>query len=405
MKPGWTAAALGDVVRFQSGGTPSRNHEGYWHGDLPWITGADISPNGAITPRAHVTNSALSDSAARMVPAGTLLLVTRTAVGKNAVTTFPLAFSQDITAITPSSHVDIGYLSRFLSSHAPQLASAARGATIKGVTREVVSGIRIPLPPLDEQRRIAAALDYVDTLHAMRLESTRLLDAMPRALFEELFVRGTMLSWPRTTVAEVASSAKSSIRTGPFGSQLLKEEFVDSGIPVLGIDNVVTNAFRWGDRRFIKPDKYRELERYTVHPGDVLITIMGTVGRCAIVPDDIPTAINTKHLCCITLDQDRCLPEFLRASFLWHPDSLHYLNATKKGAIMAGLNMGIIKSLPLTLPPIWLQKEFARRLDAVESVRSWTDGHLAELDALFTSLQARAFAGELDVDNVRLPPA
>ena len=253
----------------------------------------------------------------------------------------------------------------------------------------------VPLPPLPEQRRIAAVLDKADDLRAKRRAALAELDTLTQSIFLDLFGDPKSSSWAMATVADIVDEAEGGIRTGPFGSQLLHSEFSNTGVAVLGIDNAVANEFRWNERRFISESKYRQLKRYTVRPGDVLITIMGTCGRCAVVPDDIPIAINTKHLCCITLNQTKCLPLFLHAYFLQHPIARKYLNQTAKGAIMSGLNMGIIKQMPVPLPPLELQHDFTRRVTAIKALKSKHRTALAELDALFASLQHRAFSGQL----------
>lgn len=262
------------------------------------------------------------------------------------------------------------------------------------VPENYLAKLQIPLPPLTEQHLIAAVLDKADELRAKRRAALTELDTLTKSIFLEVFGDPATKGWVMTTIAGVMNETDGGIRTGPFGSQLLHSEFTDHGVAVLGIDNAVTNEFRWGERRFIREAKYRQLKRYTVRPGDVLITIMGTCGRCAIVPDDIPPAINTKHLCCITLDPAKCLPIFLHAYFLRHPIALKYLNQTAKGAIMSGLNMGLIKGMPVPLPPLPLQQDFARHVAAIEELKAKQRTALAELDALFASLQHRAFRGE-----------
>ena len=157
-----------------------------------------------------------------------------------------------------------------------------------------VARLQIPIPPLAEQKRIARILDAADALRAKRREALAQLDTLLQSTFLDMFGDPARSGWPMLTVEAVASNQSGAIRTGPFGSQLLHSEFVDAGIRVLGIDNAVANEFREGEPRFITARKYEQLRRYTVRPRDVLITIMGTCGRCAVVPNDICTAINTK---------------------------------------------------------------------------------------------------------------
>ncbi|WP_280439831.1 restriction endonuclease subunit S [Nocardia cyriacigeorgica] len=310
--------------------------------------------------------------------------------------------STDILPIEPSPAIDRNYLCHFLSQ--PSMISKANaratGVNLPRINPAELGKFTLPVPPIAVQRRIAEVLDHVDALREKRRKSIALLDELAQSIFLDMFGAESS-DWPVTPVENLAAPRKNSIRTGPFGSQLLHEEFVEDGVAVLGIDNAVANEFRWSRRRFITEAKYRQLERYTVSPGDVLITIMGTCGRCAVVPDDIPKAINTKHLCCITLDRSKCIPEYLHSYFLQHPAAQRYLRQKAKGAIMSGLNMGIIKSLPVTIPPLQLQMRYAEQVRSVRESRATAERHLAHLDTLFSSLQSRAFRGELWQDDLK----
>ncbi|MGJ0385677.1 restriction endonuclease subunit S [Paenarthrobacter nicotinovorans] len=295
-----------------------------------------------------------------------------------------------------SKLIDSNYLFHWVKSPAFvfDMVSKSTGASYPAVSDKIVRESLVPLPIVDEQRRIAAILDKADELRAKRRQAIAHLDALTQSIFHSMFGSPSPTS-AELAIEDLAASPKGAIRTGPFGSQLLTSEFTDDGVAVLGIDNAVTNTFAWAQRRYISEEKYDQLRRYRVWPGDLLITIMGTLGRCAVVPRDVPKAINTKHLCCITLNRDLVVPEWLHAYFLQSETARSYLRQTTKGAIMGGLNMGIIKNMPVSVPPLALQQTFANRVAAVERLKETHRKHLAELDALFASLQSRAFKGEL----------
>lgn len=355
----------------------------------PLIAGAGDFSNGAPVPNKFTTE------ASKLSAYGDIILGIRASIGNKVWSDSVYCLGRGVAGLQPKPMLDSNYLWHWLTHATPALAVKGKGATFKQVNRQDIGEMSIALPSLDEQRRIAAILDQAYALRTKRRETLVRLEDLTQSIFLDMFSPPEVQGWPTATVQEIADAKKGSIRTGPFGSQLLHSEFVDEGIAVLGIDNAVANEFRWGERRYIDEMKYRVLSRYRVYPGDVLITIMGTCGRCAVVPDGIPLAINTKHLCCITTDPRECLPEFLHASFLWQPVSRSYLERAAKGAIMAGLNMGIIKGMPLVLPPITVQQEFVERVAAVEAAKLTSGASASQLDDLFSSLQARAFSGQL----------
>lgn len=405
--PGWHLVTVADVAEVQ-GGIQKQQSRRPIRNKYPFLRVANVGRGRLDLQEVHEVELFEGEFERLALQSGDLLVVEGNGspdqIGRSAM------WSGEITNCVHQNHLirlrpKSSLIPRFLellwnspitAGQLRQVSNSTSGLHTLSTTK--IKAINLAIPSLDEQRQIVAVLDRAELLREKRRKAVALLDDLVRSIFLDMFGDPDQ-SWPRATVENVARDTKGAIRTGPFGSQLLHDEFVDSGVSVLGIDNAVANEFQWRGRRFITEEKYKKLVRYTVYPDDVLITIMGTCGRCAIVPDDIPAAINTKHLCCITLDQSRCLPEFLHSHFLMHPDARRYLSQTTKGAIMDGLNTAIVKGLPITLPPIDLQQAFVDRIRAARAAKVTHTAHLAELDALFASLQRRAFRGELWVDS------
>jgi len=267
----------------------------------------------------------------------------------------------------------------------------------KRVPASFLKELEIPLPPPAEQRRIAAILDKADAIRRKHEQALACIEEAIQSTF--IHVVGPRAPgygvWREKSFDFLVAPGSAAMRTGPFGSDLLHSEFVDSGVAVLGIDNAVQNKFAWAERRYITEAKYDKLKRYTVHPGDVIVTIMGTTGRSAVIPQDIPLAITTKHLATITLDRRKAEPEVISNALHRHPYILRQIAKENKGAIMAGLNLGIIKALRIPLPPIEVQRQFVTELERLRCLERKVVDAQRTADVLFGSLSQRAFRGEL----------
>lgn len=263
------------------------------------------------------------------------------------------------------------------------------GATIPHIYFRDYKNEEFNIEPVERQSEIVSVLRKLETVISTRQKQLQKLDDLVKARFVEMFVATDAASdWPYCTIADVSND----MRTGPFGSALHHDEFIDSGVFVLGIDNAVENKFSYNRMRYITAEKYQELKRYTVYPGDVIITIMGTVGRSAVIPADMPKAINTKHLACITPNAKMVNAQFLSCAFQVHPDIRAQLQKQCKGAIMDGLNLTIIKGLSFHIPPINLQDRFVGFYEQVDKSKAAVQKALDETQLLFDSLMQQYLA-------------
>ncbi len=274
----------------------------------------------------------------------------------------PFATSTDcIVAITKHEDLNAKYVYYYLFGNIHLLERGFKGAGLKHISKKYIENLDIPILPSETQNKIVSALDKASSLLDKREKSIELLDELLKSTFLKMFGQQNQSfeNWEEVEVQALAKSEKGSMRTGPFGSSLKHEEFEEEGeVAVLGIDNAVDNVFKWGKKRFLTLEKYESFKQYTVYPRDVIITIMGTIGRSAVIPDNIGKAINTKHLAALSLDETKCNPYYLAYSIHSNPFVAYQMKAKSRGAIMDGLNLGLIKRLKLKAAPINLQNQF-----------------------------------------------
>jgi type I restriction enzyme S subunit len=398
--------SLREVITFMGGGTPSKEVVQYWNGDIPWATVKDFTSTWLSATQDFITTEGLKNSSANLIPKGHVIIPTRMSLGKAAINTIDLAINQDLRALIPKVPLDSRYLLFAILSLKEEIIKKGSGATVKGITQEELYNLKIFFPPLDDQIRIAHLLDKVEALIAQCKAQLERLDELLKSVFLEMFgpANPNYIDWPLVEIQDLAAKHKGAMRTGPFGSNLLHEEFTQEGdVAVLGIDNIAQNYFSWDKRRFITYEKYRKLESYRVFPGDVVVTIMGTIGRSAVIPENIPLAINTKHLAAITLNYKLANPVFLSYSIHSSPYILNQFMNKNRGAIMNGLNLGIIKKIKIRRPPIEQQDYFASIWKGIDDVKACFQRDLADLETLYKALSQKAFSGELDLSRIPLP--
>jgi type I restriction enzyme, S subunit len=215
--------------------------------------------------------------------------------------------------------------------------------------------------------------------------------------------------WCWATVEQLASHQPRSIQSGPFGSNLRHSEFQASGRLVLGIDNVQDGYFSMGANHRISEGKYIELSKYGARPGDVLITVMATVGRCCVVPSDLEPAIITKHVYRITCDRELVDPRYLHLTLWGAPAVRSQIFGEVIGQTRPGLNGSILKRIAIPLPP---RLEQERIVAVVHATISQVDRAVADVaDAATRAERLRqgilkwAFAGKLVDQDTNDEPA
>lgn len=364
--------------------------------ETPYIGLEHIERGGRILPHPQVGDIDLKSSKFYFFPGHILYGKLRPNLGKISRPDFAGICSTDILPLRPHAELDRGYLAHYLSQ--PEMiryaTSRTTGVNLPRLSPSSLAKFPIPLPPLGEQRRIAAILDQADAIRAKRRQEVNLLSVLPQTIYQKMFGgfkdSTEIAHLPLKEVISAIDSGKSPIceprpSVGP-----------EPGI--LKVSAVTTGTFSEAENKAFLGD-FSLIADHQVCPGDVLMTRKNTrnlVGAVAVVPQIhsklfLPDLIFRLHL-----DKDRVSALYFQ-TMMMSPEIRYKVQSLAGGSAgsMPNISKGRLRDLVVPIPPVQAQHEYASKIAHVSEQRKRVERALDRDDELFASLQSRAFRGEL----------
>lgn len=384
---------LGEICDFQSGGTPSKNNQKFFDGDIPWITtvalkGLGIDGSDAVN---WITEEAIKQSAAKIVPANSIMIGTRVGVGKVAINLVDMSTSQDIVSLIGIDETRWckEYLCKCLIGKSQYLNSQARGATIKGIKIDTLANLKIPEISIEKQYEVSRIIDKTRIIIEQRKQELMNLNELMKARFVEMF--GDMYlnskGWPEAKLESMADVVSGITK----GRKTKAEDLTE--VPYMAVSNVKDGYIDWTTVKTIEATQ-QEIEQYRLLADDVLMTESGDpdkVGRGAIIKEPLENCIHQNHIFRVRLDESMILPEFF-AEYLQHQRSKRYfLGCAKQTTGIASINMTQLRALPVLMPPLSKQEEFVLFKAQVNKSKVAVQKALDETQLLFDSLMQEYF--------------
>ena len=384
---------LEDFCKTGSGTTPSRSKmELYYNGTIPWVKSGELREGVIFSTEEHVTEAALNDTSLRFVPKGALLVALYGAtIGRIAQLGIEATTNQAVCHVIPDSKKCFDrYLFHALINCVPYWLSLSAGGAQPNISQKIIKETEIPLPPLSEQRRLAAILDEADAIRKARTESLRLLDELVKSTFLDMFgdPNKNIHDFPVGTIRDLASEVK-------YGSS---QKAGDSGQwPILRMNNITYDGnWDFSDLKYVDLSE-QDVPKYTVSQGDILFNRTNSkelVGKTAVFPAHRQPMAFAGYLVRLRTNQ-KAIPEYV-GSFLNSSYGKSILRHMCKSIIgMANINAQELQNIMILIPPLPLQQKFANYVAEVGCQREATQTSLAESETLFASLSQRAFRGEL----------
>ncbi len=423
----WNASKLKWLADIYAGGTPSTNIEEYWeNGSVPWLNSGTVNQKRITIPSNYITEQAVANSSTKWVPKGSLLMALagqgRTK-GIVAILEIDATCNQSMAAIVPDlNEIDNEFLFFWLDSNYYRIRGLAGTELRDGLNLEIVGDIQCPIPPIDEQIKIAKYLNHqstiIDQLIQQKEKLIDLLKEKRQAVINEAVTKGlnpiarmkdsgiewlgeVPEEWELRNLEIVAKKNRYSITGGPFGSDLKNEEYTEQGVRIIQLQNIGVGEFRDEYKIYTSEDKADYLFSSNIYPGEIVIAKMADpVARACIVPNTANRFIMASDGIRLEVDNEKCNTKYIEYSI--NSKYFNYqaeLNSTGTTRLRIGLTT--LKKLKLLLPDLKEQNRI------VEYLESYNEYFLETTEKLFIQIEklkeyrqsiiSEAVTGKIDV--------
>lgn len=408
---GWTAESFGDMcIRVQDSASPIPNGQRFYLGLEHLASGFPV-----LVGRGSESEVRSGKTAFRK--GDVLFGKLRPYLRKSALVSEDGICSTDILVFRASDKSLAEFLC--LLTHSDEFVGHAK-ATTSGVQHPRTSWaslreFKLHVPPLAEQRKIAAVLGLVQRAIEQQERLIAVTTELKKTLLHQLFTQGLRgepqkqteigpvpESWEAATLGELAGKPDGSLQTGPFGSQLHKHDYLSEGVGVVNPTHLWDNQINHKDVPRVSPKTAARLERHRLEVGDILFARRGEIGRHGMV-----TEKEDGWLCgtgCFLARVRRKDIDNRFLSYLFSTSGcIAWLNSHAAGAIMPNLNNTVLRTMPVFFPKLEFQTEIANCLDATEQKMAIHQRKLAALAALFRTLLYHLMTAQLRVHDLDLP--
>ena len=291
--------------------------------------------------------------------------------------------------IIPNEGVSVEYLAYALEHM--NLSKYYLGAAIPHIYFKDYCSETLPNHTPEEQAHISHVLGLVSNLIFLRKQQLSKLDELVKARFVEIFgdLASPNCGWNTEKLSDTCESSDD-IKCGPFGTQLSKDEYRDSGVAVWEIPQI-NSLFLTMPTHFLTEEKAKHLDAYSIKPGDIAMSRKGNVGKCAVFPSTLKAGIIHSDVLRIRVDNSRVLPLFMMHQLHYSGAVQHQIELVSSGAIMAGINVTKLKQIFVHVPPLELQNQFVAFVENNEKTKSRIQKSLEKLEILKKALMQKYF--------------